>query len=324
MLTDVKEIPLSSVPGGKYLSVDRVVVNSRREIVFSDRRNSRLICLSPDGTYLKEIGRRDMRTGEISYPTAMVFDAKDNLYVASARNVVVFDSNYELKFKFKIEFFSSHVTSIGVDTFGNIYLVGYRVKESESKHNVHKFNSKGKWVASFGESFEHSDSRISEYYSGGTILLDRNRIVLGYSAFYDVSIFDLDGNFLGRFQRSELEISPKFEIRVPGREYTFHRSSETLSICTFGRYILVQYYLLDKGKFLDIYDIPSGSVKCDIRFDAYLLNTDKDRNIYFRFGTGNSIFRGRPNWISIESSHISNMPIPCSQEVKQCLSIGSV
>ncbi len=324
MMTDVKEIPLSAVPGGEYLRVDRLVVNSRREIVFSDRRNSRLICLASDGTYLKEIGRRDKRTGEISYPTAMVFDARDNLYVVGARNVVVFDSDYEPKFRFQIEFFNSPVTSIGVDAFGNIYLVGYRVKESESKHVVHKFTSKGNWIASFGESFVHSDSGISEYYSGGKILIDGSRIVLSYTAFYDVSTFDLDGNIIDRFQRPDLGISPKFEITVPGRGYRFLRSSRSLSICSLGRFLVVQYYLLDKGKFLDICDIPSGSVKNDIRFNVYLLNTDKDGNMYYRLGTSNSIFRGRPNWVSKESSHSSNLLISCLREVKQCVSIGSV
>ena len=297
MMTDVKEIPLSAIPGGEYLSADGLVVNSRGEIVFSDRRNSRLIHLAADGTYLNEIGRRDKRTGEISNPTAMVFDTRDNLYVVGARNVVVFDSNFELKFRFNIEFFSSSVTSIGVDAFGSIYLVGQRFKDCDSKHVIHKFTSNGKWMASFGKSFVHSDSRISEFYSGGKILIDRDLIVLSYSASYDVSIFDLNGRIIDRYQRRELDISPKFDIRAPGREYIFHRSSRSLSICKIGRHIVVQYYLLGKGKFLDIYDIPICSVDSDIPFNVNLLNADRDGNIYYSVGTRNSIFRGRPKWM---------------------------
>lgn len=285
MFRNVIEIAISDVPNGNRLEVSGLATNSKGEIFVCDRRNSWVFCFASDGSYLRQIGRRNQRSGDIVFPTALTIDSKDNLYILCSEEVLVYNSRYKRVMQFEIDF---HAHSISVDSLGNVYLVGYRQNSI-----VHKYSPKGDLLESFGVPFQHDALRVKEYYSGGKLCITGDRLYLNHRTPYQITVFDLHGNILAQIQRSEYKFQPRFKISE--NRQTFYRSSSGLSICFSNELILNSFYLLNEGIYLDIYDEDYNRVYQDIPLNAYLLGSDHQGNIYYmtRITRGNSIFRGR-------------------------------
>lgn len=307
LFSDRLELSLDSAPNGEDFKVSDLAVNSQGDVVVCDRENSRVLCFLADGSFRMEIGRNRGDEEHIFLPSALAFDLKDSLYVACHDEVLIFDPrfNFARKLNFKFckkpktgvyeaidrstssgyEFFTK---SMAVNYRGDIYLVGYHPCGI-----VHKFTSQGRWMRSFGNRFEHPNYRIRRYYSGGKIQLEKDMLYLTHQAPYNLTVYDLDGTTIGRFLRPELDFDPRFEVQ--STRNTYKSSSRALAILKVDSLLINQFYLTDKGMYIDVYDNKEGFAYHDIPIGAYLLASDRSGNIYYleSNSAGGSIFKGR-------------------------------
>ena len=307
LFEDRLEIPLNAVPEGQRFQISDLAVNSKGNIVVCDRESSRIIWFGTDGSFVKEIGSHGNAEAFTYLPSALAFDSRDSLYVACHEEVLIFDPRLNFARKFNIDFsqeseigvyqimqdnnssrFGFFTKSMAVDCSGNIYLVGYHPLGI-----VHKFMSEGQWVMSFADAFNHPKYRIRRYYSGGKIELGKDRLYLTHQVPYNVTTFELDGTPIKRFLRPEIDFNPRFE--VDGTRNTYKPSSRGMAIFTVDSLLINQFFVLNEGMHIDVYDFKSEFAYLDIPLNAYLLASDSFGNIYYveSNSSGASIFRGR-------------------------------
>ena len=291
LFTDVMEISFNQVPNGERVEVADVAVDSEGEIFICDRKNSWVFCFAPDGSYLRHIGRRDERSGDIIFPHSLAIDKEDNLYIGCWKEVLVFNSEGERIQQFSTSF--RWPESIAVDSTGYVYLVGV---ENAKNGVIHKYNPEGKWLKSFGNVFEHKNFHIRRQYSGGQLTLARDRLYMTYRTPYDITVYSIEGFPTTQFQRPELDFQPNFKIK--GNTRYFGDSARGLTVCIVSDMILNTFVIPGKGIYLDVFndkkELLLNPIHKDIPLGVHILATDQEGNIYY--GTkrrGASIFRGR-------------------------------
>lgn len=283
LFSDIKEITLEKVP--YPFEVSGIAVNSIGEIFCWDIKNSRVLCFGPDGSFLRQIGRRDRYSGEFRYPRDLVIGQNDDLYIACSDSVYIFSSNGRRKDAFEVNI---NIQSIAIDPKGYVYLSGYKPDGV-----VHKYSPKGKLLKSFGEIFEHDDARIQRMYSGGALTVVEDRLFLTHITPYKIVAFDFGGRVINQIQRPELNFRPNFKITNKG--YQFRMTSQGRDIQYWNNKIINAFHILDKGTLLDFYDIEGNIIIQDIPFNAQLLSADQDGSFFYRVGSNSemSFFRGR-------------------------------
>ena len=218
LVSEVIAISTESIPAGEFLRISDIAINSRNEIFVSDEKNSRLVCLSKDGVFLTELGRRNKHSGALNHPSALAIDKDNNLFVSCLGKLAIIDSTHNIINEFRISVTGEspavnspdigfRTRSIAVDSIGYIYIVGYG-----QNGVVHKHDQNGKLLKSFGETYRHDFPRVRRAYSGGYLVLARERLYLNYITPYRITVHDLDGTFVSQYKRADLDFSPRFEV----------------------------------------------------------------------------------------------------------------
>lgn len=284
--SNVSEISFEGISRGEYLEVNDLAVNSRGQIFICDKKNSLVICFASDGSYLRQIGRRDKYSGDIIHPAALATDADDDLYIACSKEILIYNSEGKKMRQFDLDI--SGPKSISVDKWGYIYVTGFK-----KNGLIHKYDSEGRKLKTFGNLFEHDNQIVKRNYSGGKLNIIKDRIYITSYTPYNVNIYELNGQLVTQYQRPELDFRPSFE--VVGGNHIFRRSSRGLTICSVDGLIFHTFYLNGKGIYLDIYDSDNALIHRDILFNVHILTSDQMGYVYYmtRRGPGASVFRGR-------------------------------
>ena len=284
---DVSEISFEGISRGEDLEVNDLAINSRGQIFICDKKNSLVICFASDGSYLRQIGRRDKYSGDIIHPVALAMGEDDKLYIACSKEILIYNSKGKKMRQFDLDI--SGPNSIGVDKWGNIYVTGYH-----KNGLIHKYDSEGRKLKTFGNLFEHDNQIVKRNYSGGKLNIIKDRIYMTSYTPYNVNIYELNGRLVAQRQRPELDFQPSFE--VVGDNHIFRRSSRGLTICSVDGLVFHTFYLNGKGIYLDIYDGDNALIHRDIPLNVHILTSDQTGYVYYmtRQGPGASVFRGRP------------------------------
>ncbi len=299
LISGVEEISLSQAPQGEYLNVSAVTTNSKGEIYLCDSENSRLLWFGSDGVFRSELGRRNRYSGDVRFPTALTVGKNDEIYVACLDEVLVFSSSGRLVRRFSPTIPDTSLESkqhkvifsprsIAVDSLGAIYLSGFWPNGC-----IHKFSANGNWLASFGDIFPHSDTRVQQNYSGGILLASCQRILISYLMAYRISTYSLDGIPLTNIDRADVNLAPSFDLS--GSQNRYFLRSRTLGIFKIGHLFLHQYYIRGVGKFVDVYNTNTEKLTTNIPINVRIHHIDSEHYIYYTTSDrlGSTVFRGK-------------------------------
>ncbi len=156
----------------------------------------RLQKLDSFGQYVSKFGSFGSGNGQFYYPTGIVADSSDNIYVVDTGN------NRILKFSSSGQYVSQFGSSgsgngqfssprdIGIDSFGNIYIA------DTDNNRILKFSSSGQYVSQFGS----SGSGIAQFSSPFAIAVDSSdNIYVADRLNHRIQKFDSTGNYILQF-----------------------------------------------------------------------------------------------------------------------------
>lgn len=263
--------------------ISDVLVDSLGNIFILDYKRCNVKKFSHEGQYLTTIGQKGWGPGEFAQPTGLAMDNSGKLYVSDEgnRNVSKFNAEGEFIGEFTIEFFPQ---AIGLDSKGNIYLVG--LKDGKV---IHKYDQEGQHIVSFCKAFESDDDRIKLVYSGGDIFVSGETIYFTQRTPYEIRKFSSDGTLIAEFSRKADFFSPpeidKYEgdgdcEKCPG--YTFHpfTYSGSIVVMSDGR-VLNEIVTKQRKKLIDVYDPQGQIIEVSIQMQADLKCVDSNGCLYF-------------------------------------------
>ena len=171
----------------------RLAVNSAGEILIVDTHCDYVDVCDYRGRHLRRMEVREPSAdgtgaGEPLRPTAVAVDYRDNVYIATATHVFLFNARGELQRAFGDkgtgagEFLA--ITSLWVDTAGRIY-----VSDAQAM-GVQIFSHEGEVLAVFGE---HDAGPMNFSMPVGVVTDRRGRIWVADALRHIVSVFERDG-----------------------------------------------------------------------------------------------------------------------------------
>lgn len=146
------------------VSVTDIKVDSKGNLRFLDSKSNRIWAFSPAGKFLSVFNILDDKKNGPSYPSALLIDSHDNLYVLDAqsfnnKSVLVFDSQGTFLWRFSVQLVSprpEHFTGVMTPT-DQLILAGYL-----NDKIIHIFDTKGNLIRSLGERVTREQVRSGE------------------------------------------------------------------------------------------------------------------------------------------------------------------
>ena len=169
-----------------------VAVNERNEIAVTEIGNHRIQVFSSDGTYLRSLGRKGDKQGELDWPAGIAFDMKnENILVVDSDNhrVQLFSEQGEYVSQFggkgNLDHQLMNPLGLSVNCDGNIIVVDSRNKL------VKIFSQSGQLLQKIGRDGSFTFPYHCVQYDKYLIVSDSNE--------HCIKVFDMDGNFQYKF-----------------------------------------------------------------------------------------------------------------------------
>jgi sugar lactone lactonase YvrE/phosphodiesterase/alkaline phosphatase D-like protein len=133
---------------GQFIEPRGIAIDSKGDVWLVDSNGFgptvRVQKFNSKGEYLSKFGSFGSGNGQLDYPTGIVIDKEDNVYVADTGNTRV--QKFNSKGEYLSKFTSAHmteITDIALDPQGNIWL-------TDVENGLLKFNSKGEFQLKTG------------------------------------------------------------------------------------------------------------------------------------------------------------------------------
>ena len=255
-----------------------LALDSADNIYVLDAGNGRVQKFSPDGGYLKTIGKKGEGPGELNAPIALFIDGQDTIYVADRQRLHVFDASGEYQQSFPLE---HGILAFCVDAGGGFAASGIKRMEDGTRQVVSVFDSDGNLVRAIQE---FSDVKVVSKSGNGAVVSFKayhqysNRLgleatpgggmIYGYPTDYRIYKSDGLGNpvmFFGREQQPEDISRAEKDFIIDGIGEAFSQRGHNLprdvleETCQFPPYkpFFRGFIVDDEGR---IYVAQSGSV----------------------------------------------------------------
>ena len=266
-----------------------------------------------NGNYLLTIGREGQGPGEFIQPTRFLIDNRNTLHVIEYgnRRVSKFSLDGQYLDSTPLQF-QGIPRQFGLDENNNYYVSFY---DRESETSIHKFNSQGQLIKSFGETLYLA--RPVHYAERGTfigqctqghIFTDKNSLYFSRRNPYDIRKYSYDGELKMLIFRKNSFMPPDKMIIVK-QGYRFYPSVQPKFIAVRNNKIINLILVPEKGYessnigwVIDIFDLKGNlltSYKSQIKFVPTFI--DKNNRIYGFSGDMTKIYR-----FSLKFKHSKN------------------
>ncbi|MEJ2722601.1 MAG: 6-bladed beta-propeller [bacterium] len=271
--------------------ISDIVVDSRGLVYVADQAQSMVLVYDDNGSFVRQIGREGEGPGEFNRPDALALDARDELFVADARNVSIFDSTRTFVTRFNQNLGGGLARGMVLCGTEYVFLSCFEVWDQKI---IHKFSRDGTKLLSFCESYaagSGEDFRVEQVYAGGPIDMDpQGRICYSQLTPYQIRKFSDLGSLVMIIDReNEFMVQPEvirdgdmMRFSMPTASYGFR----VLSDGTMINSILVarddQEIRTMPGSFIDVFRADGqllGSIA--IKPTSWLLGKDAADRLYF-------------------------------------------
>lgn len=266
-----------------------------------------------NGKYLLTIGREGQGPGEFIQPTRFLIDNRNTLHVIEYGNQRVSKFSLDGQYIDSTPLqFQGIPRQFGLDENNNYYVSFY---DRESETSIHKYNSQGQLIKSFGETLYLT--RPVHYAERGTfigqctqghIFTDKNSLYFSRRNPYDIRKYSYDGELKMLIFRKNSFMPPDKMIIVK-QGYSFYPSVQPKFIAVRNNKIInlilvpeKGYESSDIGWVIDIFDLKGNlltSYKSQIKFVPTFI--DKNNRIYGFSGDLTKIYR-----FSLKFKHSKN------------------
>jgi len=181
---------------GQFNNPYGVVVNSKGNIIVSDKNNYRIQIFDSQGKFISTFGSKGNGNGQFNNPYGIVINSKGNILVCDQNNnkVQIFDSqgNFISTFGFygngNNQF--SNPVGICVDKNDNILVC------DEDNHRIQIFDFEGKLLLTFGSKGK-GNGQFN--HPRGITINSKGNVIVSEHSNNRIQIFDSSGNFISTF-----------------------------------------------------------------------------------------------------------------------------
>jgi DNA-binding beta-propeller fold protein YncE len=180
---------------GQLDTPNDTAVDSKGNVYVADTENQRVEIYKPDGSWLYTIGNQGVLNDMPFSPVAVDVDRYDNLYVATAFSIFIFDPGHALLTSFgqygTDEGQFNNISDIKVDGDGNIYVA------DRFNSRVQKLSPGGTFIASIGA----AGSGPGELDRPSGLVFDSAGNIYVADEFHSrIAKFDGQGNYLSEWE----------------------------------------------------------------------------------------------------------------------------
>ncbi len=189
---------LGEISLGDWSGVPLFAISDEGTIYYLQPQSGHLRVFPPSGEMI-EVKSLGLSLESSSPPLSAISSKSGLLYGSASERIDVYDSKGQFKGSINTSF--GPLRSIQVDSRGFIY--GLRPADGKI---IHKFDSNGRRVVSFGEAYR-GDNELANltyaYVSAFALDEARGRIIYIPAYPYQFQVFDLDGNLIRKVDRND-------------------------------------------------------------------------------------------------------------------------
>ena len=284
--------------------ISDIVVDSRGQVYVADGTQSMVLVYDDHGSFVRQIGREGEGPGEFRRPDALALDARDELFVADAQSVSIFDSTRTFVTRFNQNLGGGVARGMVVCGTEHVFLSCFEVWGQQI---IHKFSRDGTRLVSFCDSYavgSGEDFRVEQVYAGGPIDMDpQGRICYSQLTPYEIRKFSDLGSPLMIIDR-ENDFMGKPEVLKDGDTMRFSMPTGSYGFCVLSDGTMINSILVAKddqeigtmpGSFVDVFKADGqllGSIA--VRPTSWLMGKDDVDRLYFvQYGEPITIVRYR-------------------------------
>lgn len=193
-----------------------IQVDAEGNIYVYDIRECKIRKISPEGKYIKDIGRRGQGPGEFQSPRKIWVDERTgNIYAVDYLKIIIFDKEGTYRNSIHLQGLSFEIY---VDADGNLWSKGYKITDSGPFFTFDKISTQGeilKEIVSFperqttivkGRGEEQVTVVQPEHgyeYKFFVSNIDDQSFLFGYSNDYELTVVDKNGEPLFKIRQEE-------------------------------------------------------------------------------------------------------------------------
>lgn len=275
-----------------FSDIRTLVVDEAGRIYVLDWKEIHVKVFDQNGTYIRTIGKKGQGPGEFIMPLSVFITHQNELAVNDYRSRLAIFS-LEGEFKKNIQIAKVGLSSISIDSEGN--MVGHVIvrEEENPRYELKKFDSELNYLHSLGSSPLPSASPSGFNPFGGIISfrIDNNdQVICGYPEDYEITIFDKEGNHKRKIIKDydpveiteeEMKevtegIPPDIKISIP----KYHSAYQWFTIDDEGRIFVMTNEKVEEGDgyCYDVFDSEGKFIaKIPLKIRPYVL---KRGNLY--------------------------------------------
>jgi hypothetical protein len=288
-----EELSIGEAEGREEYMFSRIrsmAVDDKGRIYVLDWKEIHVKVFDQDGTFIRTIGKKGQGPGEFIMPLSVSITHQNELVVDDYRSRLAFFS-LEGEFKKNIQMAKLRLSSVDIDSKGNIVGRAIVREEENPRYEMKKFDSELNYLHSLGFSPLPSASRDGFNPFMGIILSqidNHDQVICGYPENYEIKIFDKEGNLKRKIIKeydpveiTEEEIKEATEGMPPEQKLSipkYHTAYNWFATDDEGRIFVMTYERVDEGEvyYYDVFD-PEGKfiVKISLKTRPYVLKNKK-------------------------------------------------
>lgn len=267
-----------------------MAVDDAGRIYVLDWKEIHVKTFDQNGTYIRTIGKKGQGPGEFILPLSVLITHRNELAVNDYRSrLAIFSLDGE--FKKNIQIAKSGLSSVDIDSEGNIVGRAIVREEENPRYELKKLDSELNYLHSLGSSPLPSASRDGFNPFGGIISFridNYDQIICGYPENYEIKIYDREGNLKRKIMKDydPVEITdeeikeatentpPELKVSIP----KYHMAYSWFTVDDEGRIYVMTNKQVDEGEgyYYDVFD-PEGKfiVKIPLKIRPYVLKNGK-------------------------------------------------
>jgi len=265
----VRDVQLSTQRDALIGRVTDLVIASDGRIIVADDMGRQVLMFSPEGKFLRRIGRFGDGPGEYHSPSLVTVDPEQNIYVFDPTLAKVFIFDAEGNFKRLI--FTREFVSRMAATSSGVYLQEFTF---QGRNSIFQYDTTGKLIRTFSsipENFRELLMRLSA--GGGLVADDQGNLYQITVAKYEILKFSPDGSLMAKFARTPPFLKP-YPEKLPSHANDRRKFNELI----FDRTLIHRLFYLKPGLLLVQLINHDAQRRPTVFFEIY--------DVYGRFVTG--------------------------------------
>jgi len=273
-----------------FSRIRSIAVDDAGGIYVLDWKEIHVKVFDQNGTFIRTIGKKGQGPGEFIMPLSVLITNQNELVVNDFRSRLAFFS-LEGEFKKNIQMAKFRLSSVDIDSKGNIVGRAIVREEENPRYELKKFDSELNYLHSLGSSPLPSASPSGFNPFGGIISFridNHDQVICGYPENYEIKIFDKEGNLKRKIIKdydpveiTEEEIKEVTEGMPPEEKLSiskYHTAYNWFTADDEGRIFVMTHERADEGE-VYYYDIFNSEgkfiVKIPLKTRPYVLKKGK-------------------------------------------------